>query len=91
MIDAKSFMEFFEKEYGVSFVDTSTGKKALDIIDTARECGNCKHILRGDGKTLFEEDMVCGNLESEYLTEFRFAGDNCKLWEVSDHAPKPAP
>ena len=32
MIDAKSFMEFFEKEYGVTFVDGNTGKKALDII-----------------------------------------------------------
>lgn len=32
MIDAKSFMEFFEKEYDVSFVDANTGKRALDII-----------------------------------------------------------
>ena len=32
MIDAKSFMEFFEKEYGVTFVDAQTGKKALDVI-----------------------------------------------------------
>ena len=32
MIDAKSFMEFFEKEYGVTFVDGNTGKKTLDII-----------------------------------------------------------
>ena len=30
MIDAKSFMEFFEKEYGVHFVDAQTGE-ILDI------------------------------------------------------------
>jgi len=32
MIDAKSFVEFFEKEYGVKFVDANTGKKVLDIM-----------------------------------------------------------
>ena len=32
MIDAKSFMEFFEKEYGVTFVDGKTGRKALDVV-----------------------------------------------------------
>jgi hypothetical protein len=32
MIDAKSFMEFFEKEFDVQFIDSLTGKKVLDII-----------------------------------------------------------
>jgi len=32
MIDAKSFMEFFEKEYGVTFVDGKTGRKALEVV-----------------------------------------------------------
>ena len=32
MIDAKSFMEFFEKECNVKFVDHKTGKSVLDII-----------------------------------------------------------
>jgi hypothetical protein len=32
MIDAKSFIEFFEKEYEVTVVDNKTGEKALDII-----------------------------------------------------------
>jgi len=32
MIDAKSFMEFFEKECGVKFVDAETGRDALDVV-----------------------------------------------------------
>lgn len=32
MIDAKRFMEFFEKEFNVQFIDAQTGKKALDLI-----------------------------------------------------------
>ena len=32
MIDIKSFMEFFEKEYDVQFVDAQTGKRVWDII-----------------------------------------------------------
>jgi nitric oxide synthase oxygenase domain/subunit len=47
-INAKSFMEFFEKEYGVKFVDHKTGRSALEIINerekearSKRVCGNC--------------------------------------------------
>ena len=32
MIDAKSFMEFFEREFNVKFVEANTGRDALDII-----------------------------------------------------------
>ena len=32
MIDAKSFMEFFEREFNVKFVDADTGRDALDVI-----------------------------------------------------------
>jgi len=32
MIDAKSLMEFFEKEFSVQFIDMETNKRALDII-----------------------------------------------------------
>ena|GEM_PF-3581215 len=32
MINAKSFMEFFERECNVVFIDQVTGKRALDII-----------------------------------------------------------
>jgi hypothetical protein len=31
-INSKSFMEFFEKQFNVKFVDVKTGKFALDII-----------------------------------------------------------
>ena len=36
MIDEKSFIEFFEKEYGVIFVDSKTGMKALDVIENKK-------------------------------------------------------
>ena len=32
MIDTKSFIEFFEKQLGVNFVDAGSGRWALDII-----------------------------------------------------------
>ena len=32
MINAKNFMEFFENEFNVQFVDSKTGKRALDIV-----------------------------------------------------------
>ena len=32
MIDAKKFMEFFEKECNVRFIDMKTGKKALGVL-----------------------------------------------------------
>ena len=37
MIDDKSFMEFFEKEFNVKFVDAKTGESAADIISRNRE------------------------------------------------------
>ena len=32
MIDAKSFMEFFEKQFNIQFIDVETGMKALDVV-----------------------------------------------------------
>ena len=84
MIDTKSFMEFFEKEYGVKFVDANTGKNALDIINEKQVCGKCKHIIRGNGKSLHAEDMVCGNPESSHVCDFRSNDDTCKLWETEE-------
>jgi formylmethanofuran dehydrogenase subunit E len=81
MIDEKSFMEFFEKEYGVKFVDVSTGKNALDIIKEMKSCKTCRHIIYGDGLTLHLEDMVCGNSASDHATDFRFSSDSCNRWE----------
>ena len=42
MIDAKSFMKFFEEEMGVEFIDSNTGKRALDVIGE-REAKNSKY------------------------------------------------
>jgi len=42
-INAKSFMEFFENQYGVKFVDSSTGEKALDLI-IEKEKNDCDNM-----------------------------------------------
>ena len=81
MIDPKSFIEFFAKEYGVKFVDANTGRNALDIINESRKCKTCEHIIRGGGKVLHAEDMVCGNPQSNHLSDFRMNDDTCNLWE----------
>ena len=83
MIDAKSFMEFFEKQYGTKFVDMKTGKNALDVINEHKTCVNCQFILKGDGKSLLVEDMVCGNSDSDYVTDFRMSDDTCENWKAA--------
>ena len=84
MIDTKSFMEFFEKKYGVQFVDVNTGKNVLDIINEKQVCEKCKHIIRGNGRILHTEDMVCGNPKSDNVTDFRTKDDTCELWEAEE-------
>ena len=37
MIDAKSFIEFFEEEFNIEFVDQQTGERVLDIIAESDE------------------------------------------------------
>jgi len=81
MIDSKLFMEFFEKEFDVKFVDIVTGKNALDMISQKQICENCIYIIRGDGKTLLKEDMVCGNPDSDCVTYFMSNDDSCMQWE----------
>ena len=82
MIDPKRFMEFFENEYGIKFVDVNTGKNALDLLKESRVCKKCDHAIHGDGKSLLIGDMVCGNPRSEYVTDFRTSDDTCELWEA---------
>jgi len=83
MIDAKSFMEFFEKEYGVKFVDASTGKNALDVLKEEHICGKCQYGARGDGITSFAEDIVCVNADSCHVTDYVSENDTCELWEAA--------
>ena len=47
MIDAKSFMEFFENEYGIKFIDQKTGKRAIDVIAENKKAKNdpCMSLL----------------------------------------------
>jgi DNA-3-methyladenine glycosylase I len=80
MIDEKEFMKFSEKQYGVKFVDANTGKNALDLTNERRVCEKCMHAVKGDGKILFADDVVCGNMESPYVSDFRMKNDTCNLW-----------
>ena len=84
MIDPKSFMEFFEKEYGVKFIDVSTGKNALDVIKEDHICGKCRYGAHGDGVTMFKEDIVCVNAESRHVTDFVMKDDTCEFWEAKE-------
>ena len=90
MIDSKAFIEFFEKEYGIEFIDSATGKRALDIVrekeaDKAKtankDCSSCKWGSMGDGKKLHTTDMVCVNAESKFIAEFVTGNHTCKQWE----------
>jgi len=65
MIDAKSFMEFFEKEFNVKFVDADTGRDALDVI-AEREDKASSNVCDTDVQTgviLLHICESCGKLE----------------------------
>lgn len=84
-INAKNFMEFFEKECGVKFVDINTGKRALDIIadnESRRSCATCSWAVNGDGVTAHEKDTVCVNADSRYVTDFVSGDMKCDLWQA---------
>ena len=62
MIDAKSFMEFFEKEYGVTFVDGKTGRKALEVAaENAKSISNPYNdpAYKSDNDRFLEEEEEC--------------------------------
>jgi len=87
LINSMNFMEFFEKECGVKFVDVNTGKSALDMLYEQekqalkdRLCVNCKYALHGDGEFAHIHDILCGNGDAEYASEFRVSDDTCELW-----------
>ncbi len=84
-LNAKSFMEFFEKEYGVEFIDSNTGKRALDIIadsESRKSCATCNWVTSGDGVTVHEKDMVCVHADFRYVTDFVSEDMKCDLWQV---------
>jgi hypothetical protein len=82
MIDAKSFMEFFERTQNVTFVDSNTGERILGSCSAEkRNCASCKWLIQGDGVHLHDEDTVCGNGESEYATEWVAAEHSCPQWK----------
>jgi len=53
------------------------------MMNAEKTCGNCEHVIRGDGITLHAEDMVCGNPDSDYASDFRFDDDTCICWEAA--------
>jgi len=73
MISAKEFMEFFEKEYNVKFVDAKTGKHALDVLsenskksENTHDNSECKSDY-----DKFLEDCIEGNdLQNDDKGEF---------------------
>jgi hypothetical protein len=84
-INAKSFMEFFEKEAGIVFIDSATGNKALDMIEaeasSGKLCGDCGYASRGDGVSTHAEDIVCVNADSPSTCDFVFANNcGCNYW-----------
>ena len=77
-------MEFFEDQCGVKFVDSETGKNALDIINEREKnqtCGNCKFGAKGDGDFNHVDDIICVNADSPNLTENVFDESSCEHWE----------
>jgi hypothetical protein len=88
VINAKSFMEFFERENGIIFIDTTTGEKALDIIRAQEEqkskkqiCCNCEYAVKGDGKFAHIQDLICANGNSPNVSDFMTAKTTCNYWE----------
>ena len=81
-------MEFFEKEYGVKFVDSATGKSVLESLNKKeatttieRTCRNCFFGAKGDGVYSHVDDIACTNSDSPNVTEFVFADSCCDYWE----------
>ena len=76
-------MEFFEKEYGVKFVDHKTGKTRQELIaeqELGRNCGNCLWGAKG-GEYNYPDDIVCVNADSDNVSEFVTDEMKCYLWE----------
>ena len=87
-INAKNFMEFFETEYGVKFVDSVTGENVLESFNkreatanVERTCGNCAFSARGDGISSHVDDNVCTSSDSPNVAEFIFANSCCDHWK----------
>jgi hypothetical protein len=82
LINARNFMEFFQNQYGIEFIDAITGKRALDLIHKKEQnlCSTCKFAAEGDGKFVHLDDMICTNGESERVTEFVSADSSCDQW-----------
>jgi len=81
-INARNFMEFFQNQYGIEFIDVCTGNRALDLVSEKEQsrCSTCKFAARGDGKFVHLDDMICTNDESEWVTEFVSADSGCDQW-----------
>ena len=66
MIDAKSFMEFFEREFNFKFVDADTGRDALDVINERRDKTSNK-VSDTDAQTGYILLHICENCEKQEL------------------------
>ena len=89
-MNVKNFMEFFEKECGVKFVDSATGENLLELLNKKemitiieRTCGNCAFGAKGDGVLSHVNDIVCTNSDSQNVTEFVLADSCCDYWKCT--------
>ena len=83
MIDAKSFMEFFEQESGIKFIDANSGRPALQVLKEqkrSRKCQNCASAVHGDGVILHLGDIICGNRQSDKVTDWVDKNYCCEFW-----------
>jgi hypothetical protein len=65
MIDAKSFMEFFEREFNVKFVDAKTCRNAIDYI---AEQDKIKNIAYHDPTYKSDYDLFLEISENDAIT-----------------------
>ena len=90
-INAKSLMAFFEKEYGVNWIEHTTERGALDIITERKQqsfqkhvCGTCRFMIYGDGEYTSVEDMICSSAHSPQAREFVKYDSYCDHWAFED-------
>ena len=76
-------MEFFEKEYGITFVDHKTGKTRQEMIleqESNKNYSNCIWDAKG-GEYNHPDDIVCVNTDSKHVSDHVTVDMKCCFWE----------
>jgi hypothetical protein len=83
MIDSNMFMEFFEKEFGIIFIDQKSGKTREELIaekEAKKNCMNCYWSESG-GTGNHPDDIICVNAESDSTADFVYNDMKCPQWK----------